>query len=224
MMQGVTRRISQNFWWILASAVIALLFFLPFAVPDYREFVERAIRDHPYAAPFVVIFFRFIGVVFAPISGAPVTFASIALLPWWQAWLYNVMGAFGGIFTAFFIARKFREPVVRHFAPLKKIHDWEEKISAKKQFWGFVALRFAGLSVFDFVSYAAGLSKLPFRTYFLTTFIVDLPLSALFFYIGGIAIQYSLYVTGFFVLLFLLTFSFLHWKNRNFIKNSSSIV
>ena len=173
---------------------------LPLISSRYFEFVAALIKNYPYTAPIAIILFRFLGVVIAPIPGAPIMFTSIAILPWWQAWLYNFIGTMSGTICAFFIARKFREPVVAHFAHLREIHKWQDSISRQKQFWTFAALRLSSLVAFDFVNYAAGLTKISFRTYFLATLLVEIPVGFVFFYLGGIAIQYSFYLFAFFTL------------------------
>ncbi|MBI4137871.1 MAG: VTT domain-containing protein, partial [Candidatus Sungbacteria bacterium] len=85
----------------------------------------------------------------------------------------------------------FRERAVRKFAPLEQIHAWQDRIPVRKQFWAFVGLKLVSISAFDFVSYAAGLSRISFGTFLAATLIVDLPLTLAFFYLGGIAIRYS---------------------------------
>ena len=173
---------------------------MPFISSRYFEIATTLIKNYPYAAPLIIIVFRFLGVVVAPIPGAPIMFASIAIFPWWQAWLYNFMGTMPATICAFFIARKFREPVVAHFAPLKEVHTWQENISHKRQFWMFAALRLSSLVAFDFVNYAAGLTAISFKTFILATLLVEIPVGFVFFYLGGIAIQYSLYIFVFFTM------------------------
>jgi len=190
--------IKQNLWWLAGGAVIAALFLPPLIFPDYRVLVETLIKTYPYAAPFVIIIFRFICVVVAPLPGAPVTFASIALLPWWQAALFNFIGTTSGAIVAFFIARKYREPMVAHFASIKEIHAWQDRVSGHKQFWAFVGFRFSTLMAFDIVSYVAGLTKMPFRTFLAALLIIDIPVDLVFFYLGGVAFRYSVYVFLFF--------------------------
>lgn len=185
---------KKNLLWLIPAATIAVLFSLPIFSTEYLNQVVDFIKIYPVAAPLVIIFFRFIGIVLAPLPGAPISFASIAVLPWWEAWIYNLIGAEFGVITAFLIARKFREPVVARFAPLQKVHKWQDKISQKNQFWAFVGLRLAALVAFDFVSYAAGLSKLRFISFLLACLLIDVPSSFLFFFFGGIAFQYSIYL------------------------------
>lgn len=194
---------GQNFFWVAGGLLIVIIFLAPFASLDYQEYITRLLQAYPYLAPIIVIGVRFLTIVIAPLPGVPVSFASIAFLPWHEAWLYNLIAVELGSLCAFFIARRFREPVVARFAPLQNIHHWQKTISRRKQFWGFVALRFVSVSAFDFVSYAAGLTALPFRSFFAASLLVDMPVSFIFFYIGGRAFQYSVYFFGAFAALFI---------------------
>lgn len=172
-----------------------------------------SIEAYPYGAPVIIIFFRFLGMVAAPLPGAPVMFASMVLLPWELALLYNFIGGTSGMIVAFLIARYWREAAVARFAPLQKIHQWQERISHRTQFAAFLALRLSTLVVADFVSYAAGLSKLPFSRFLLAALLVDIPVHFLFFYVGGQAIRYAFaLIGGFAILLIILLFAIFYRK------------
>lgn len=180
--------------WLVAGAVV-LAVFLPLLFSNqYQSYTLGLIEEFPYLAPFIVIVFRFLAVVLAPLPGGAVSLASVAILPWYEAMLWNFLGASIGAITAFSIARKFREPAVKRFAPLEKVHQWQDRISHKKQFWGFMGLRLASTVAFDFVSYAAGLSKITFRTFLISILLIDLPVNLLFFYSAGQAIKYGVFI------------------------------
>ena len=206
-----------NVLWIIAGVIITAFFFLPIFSQDYQEYAIGLIEKSPYLAPIVIIIFRFIGIVLAPLPGAPVAFASMTVMPWHQAWAWNFIGSSLGAITAFLIARKFREPVVARFVSLEKIHKWQERVSHKKQFWGFAGLRLVSLIAFDFVSYAAGLTKLSFRTFIGVTFLIDVPSSLMFFYLGGQAVKYSVFLFGGFIVLFLIAGFIWNrlWRTKN---------
>ena len=182
--------------WVFAGLIIAFIFLLPLASHRYQNTIIQVITRYPYVAPVTIIFFRIMGIILAPLPGAPVALASLALLPWWLALLYNFIGTTSGMIGAFWIARIFRDPVVARFASLQYVHQWQEKISQKKQFFAFIALRLSALVALDFISYAAGLTKIPFRTFLLATLAVDIPINFLFYYVGGKAISYSIAVLG----------------------------
>lgn len=207
-------RVSVSAAWIMGGIIIAGIFLLPLVFPHSRVFISDVIVLHPYLAPLVIIIFRFVGMVFAPLPGAPVSLASMALLPWELAFLYNFIGATSGMITAFFIARYYRERAVARFAPLQKIHQWQEYISHRTQFAAFVALRLSTLVVSDFVSYAAGLSKLPFSHFLLAALLVDVPASLLFFYVGGQAIRYAFALLGGFAVLFIMILFIIFYRKK----------
>jgi len=209
-----------NLLWLIGGVIITAFFFLPIFSQDFKEYTIGLIERSPYLAPIVIIVFRFIGVVVAPLPGTPVALVSMAVMPWQEAWAYNFIGSSLGAITAFLIARKFREPVVARFVSLEKIHKWQDKVSKKRQFWGFAGLRFVSLVAFDFVSYAAGLTRLSFRTFIGATFLIDVPASLLFFYLGGQAVKYSIFVFGGFILLFIIA-GFLWGKGAGFKLSSS---
>ena len=192
---------KNNLFWLGAGTVLAFFFLLPLVSHNYQEYAVGLIHTYPYLAPLLIIGFRFIGMVLAPLPGAPIAFSSMALLPWHEAWFYNFVGNEAGVIAAFYIARKFREPVVANFVPLEKIHRWQEQVSARKQFWAFAGLRLFSILAFDFVSYAAGLSKLSFKTFISATLLVDIPIGLLFFYLGGIAVKYGVWLFGAFAVI-----------------------
>lgn len=179
---------------LAGGTAISMLFLLPLIFSRSFQFVMDVVYHYPYLAPLIVIGVRFIGVVIAPLPGSPVMLASVAVLPWWQAWAYNFIGSTAGAVAAFLIARKFREPVVARFAPLREVIRWQEAISQRNQLWAFAGLRIITPLVFDFINYAAGLTRIPFWTYLLATLAVDIPTGFIFFYFGGIAVRYSIYV------------------------------
>jgi uncharacterized membrane protein YdjX (TVP38/TMEM64 family) len=193
---------KQKFLWFLAGTALTALFLTPIFLPDYNQYAAEVIERYPALAPLVIIIFRFLGIVLAPLPGAPVAFASIAFLPWQEAWFYNLIGVTLGSFAAFGIARKWREPIAAKFAPIQNLHAWQEKISERRQFWGFVALRTVVGVVVDFLSYAAGLSKISFKNFAIANIAVDGIISIPFYYLGSVALAYSIYFTAGSIVLF----------------------
>ena len=184
----------QKAAWAIAAFFLILIFLAPVFSSDYQRFAIDFISRHPMAAPLTIVIGRFLAIVVAPLPGMPIAFASLAVLPWQEAWLYNFLGADLGAFAAFMIARKFREPVAARFTGLRDLHAWEAAIAPRRKFWGFLALRFLAASALDFFSYAAGLSKVSFRTFALATVLADIPITFAFFYFGGMAMRFGTYI------------------------------
>lgn len=180
--------------WFAAGATV-LVIFLPLLFSNqYQSYTLNLIEKFPYLASVIIVVFRFLAVVLVPLPGGAVSLASVAILPWYEALIWNYLGASIGAIAAFFIARKFREPAVARFVTLGKVHQWQDKIFHKRQFWGFMGLRLTSTVAFDFVSYAAGLTKISFRTFIISILIIDLPVNVLFFYSAGQALKYGVLI------------------------------
>ncbi len=186
-----------------AGIVMAAVFLIPVFSGKYQALIAAAVTANPMYAFFIVAFARFLAIVVAPLPGQPVAFMSMAVMPWWQAWAANFIGADTGAIVAFLIARKFREPVAARFTGLTDLHKFEAALSGRTRFWGFLGLRFVAAGALDFFSYAAGLTKISFRVFLLATLLADIPISLAFFYFGGMAAQYGVYIMFAFIALFM---------------------
>ena len=163
--------------------IISVIFFI-FLYPSHQSEITTFTVNHPVLAPIIIIVWRFIGVVIPPIPGGVLSFALIPVLGWFWSFVYSTIGLLLGAIVAFFLARKYREPLLKRLMPLQELQQWEEKHSGVTQLWGFIILRMITEPVMDFVSYLAGLSKLRFRTFFIATFISLLP-SVVSYYAGA---------------------------------------
>jgi uncharacterized membrane protein YdjX (TVP38/TMEM64 family) len=184
----------MKFLWWAAGIVICVVFLAPVVSLDYQRHIIAWLAAYPYAAPLIVIGVRLLTMIIAPLPGLPLSLASMAVLPWQQAFLYNLIGVEIGSAAAFLIARRFREPIVSRLAPLQSLNEWHARISGRMQFGAFLFVRLLSASAFDFASYAAGLTRLPFSTFLLASFIVDASTSFLFYYLGSRAMQYGIYI------------------------------
>lgn len=187
----------------VAGIVMTAFFLVPVFSSRYQQSIAEAVAANPTGAFLIVAFARFLAIVVAPLPGQPVAFMSMAVMPWWQAWLANFTGADIGAIVAFLIARKFREPVAARFTGLQNLHTFEAALSGRTRFWGFLGLRFAAAGALDFFSYAAGLTKISFRVFLLATVLADIPITLAFFYFGGKAAQYGVYIMLAFIALFM---------------------
>lgn len=208
----------ERLFMAVAGIAITVFFLVPVFSAKYQALVAAAVALYPMRAFFIIAFARFISIVVAPLPGQPIAFMSMAVMPWREAWLANLAGADIGALVAFCIARKFREPVAARFTGLKNLHEFETALSGRMRFWGFVGLRIAAASALDFFSYAAGLSKIPFWTFAAATVLADIPITFAFFYFGGMAAQYGVYIMAAFILVFTGTVAVL---GRRYIKNKA---
>jgi uncharacterized membrane protein YdjX (TVP38/TMEM64 family) len=167
---------------LTAIGIVFLLFWFP---PHEKEITDFTLKN-PLLAPLIIIALRIIGTVVPPLPGGILAYAMIPVLGWFWAYIYSMIGLTIGCTLAFFIARKFREPVVSKFVPLQQLHAWEKQLTHKKQFFAFLLIRLTTGPIVDFISYVAGLSRISFGKFFLATLIAEIPVIIPFF-LGGTA-------------------------------------
>lgn len=166
-----------------------------------QEMLVSMLSNNPILAPLIFILLRPLSIVIPPIPGAIFDIAGLLAFGWIWGFVYGEAGIMLGAMLAFWIARYFREPVVKKIASLEKISEWENTLSEKKKFWGMVLLRLCTNSLFDYISYAAGLTRMSAWKFFLSSLIGSVPGLLLFYYFGGLLYQNSIY----YVVIFLAT-------------------
>jgi len=174
-----------------------------------EEFLSSILTNYPLLAPLFFILLRAVPVVIAPLPGIAFDLVGIAVFGWQMGLVLALIGGHLGASISFFIARYYREPAARYFVPLQRLHELEEHYSERQKFLTLVAVRFITSPFFDYVSYAAGLTRMPFWTFLLSTFIGVLPFSFVIYYFGGIIFNWGiLYITFFFIGIALLSVLF----------------
>src|SRR3990167_2388589 len=140
------------------------------------------IKTHSYLGPTLLILWRTVGIIFPAIPAGVVSFASVPIFGWLKTYLYTLTGILIGTSISFFLARRFKEPLVGRFVPLKKLHQLEGELSERKRFLAVVALRLFTVPVMDLSSYAAGLTRISFPKFFLATLIASIPDIGIFYF------------------------------------------
>src|SRR3990167_9039618 len=107
-----------------------------------EEFLNGLYLQYPVAAPLVFIFVRSLAVIIPPISGLAMDIPAIVIFGWLEGFIYAEIGVMFGTVVSFWVARNFREPVVKRFVTLQHLHRWEGELSENKKFWYLVVLRF----------------------------------------------------------------------------------
>lgn len=166
----------------IISPILGLSLLLSW-VPQHTERLIQITQENPTMAPLVLISWRIIGIIIPPIPGGIVSIALIPVFGWFWSFVYAAVGVLVGSSIAFLLARRFREPLVKRFVPLQQMHQWEDKFTKDTKFMTFLAIRFTTGPILDFISYVAGLTKISYKNFFLTTAITLLP-DAFYYYVG----------------------------------------
>jgi uncharacterized membrane protein YdjX (TVP38/TMEM64 family) len=167
---------------------------------------------HHILAPIIFIFIRIITVVIPPLPGIIIDIPAIIAFGWWQGFIFAEFGVMVGAMIAFYIARFFREPIIRRVVSLKQLEQWEQKLSTRQTFWALVAIRIPTFSVFDVINYAAGLTHIKTKTFFFATLLGSFPSMFIFFYLGEYAFSNKIF---FLAMIFSIIFLWFIFKYKN---------
>ena len=151
--------------------------------------LQNILLDYPIIAPIIFIIVRILPIVIPPIPGLLIDVLGIAVFGWLYGFILAEIAVVTASMISFYIGRRFREPLLGKFISIKKIHEWEDKLSEKEKFWGLISLRFVSSPFFDIVNYVAGLTKIKASTYLFVTIIVTAPLGFIIYYFGGMVLN-----------------------------------
>lgn len=138
--------------------------------------------------------------VAAPLPAFLITFANANLFGWWQGAILSWTSAMAGAAVCFYIARILGRDVVEKLTSkvgLQQIDVFFEKHGRMS----ILIARLLPFISFDIVSYAAGLTSMSFRSFFIATGIGQLPATVVYSYVGGMLTGGAkLFVTALFIL------------------------
>lgn len=157
-----------------------------------KETLQQWIRDAGIFAPLVYIAIKAATYVFAPLTSGPIQAAAGTLFGSVELGvLYTLIGEVLGGSISFWIARRFGRPIVLRFVGeqgMKQVDDFYQN-----RMGGWISLAVSRLLLFgvwDFLSYAAGLSKtVKFSTYLAVSVILGFFPTYFFVWIGSQAME-----------------------------------
>lgn len=149
-----------------------------------REWIEGA----GVWAPLVYVGLKAATYVIAPLSGTPVKLAGGALFGFWDGAALVLAGDMIGASLNFWIARLFRDKGIRRLAGRKAISQIDELTEHVGGWRALLAARLFLSSLYDFISYAAGISKLPFKQFFWVSLLAGIPSTLLAAWLGNAAV------------------------------------
>ncbi|KKT35313.1 MAG: hypothetical protein UW24_C0011G0016 [Parcubacteria group bacterium GW2011_GWA2_44_12] len=179
------REIISGLLWLLVFAGIMFAGAKFIGIAAIQEKVASA----GIFAPLVMILAKASTIVFAPLGGGPLYIIAGPLFGFTKGFLYVFLGDILGSFIAFYISKFFGRKVMRKFlsdAGMKYVDDILYHLATWK---GLVYARVILSGIPEVVSYAAGLSKLPFWLFGLITGIVYLVVDSVFVVLGQTIFQ-----------------------------------
>ena len=129
----------------------------------------RIVKDAGPWAPLMFILLKTLSYVIAPLSGAPLKITAGALFGFWPGFLYALIGDTLGGTLNYWVARGLGRPAIAKLTGSKNLNEVEV---LRKRVGNTLALIFSRIvlsPIYDFISYAAGLMKVPFPIFVVVT-------------------------------------------------------
>lgn len=156
--------------------------------------LRQLIVDAGPLAPIIYIVLKAVTYVFAPLTSGPIQVMAGTLFGnVWLGVLYTLIGEVLGGSISFWLARSFGRPLVARLVGAEGMQQVEQFYQNRLGGWISLAVaRIVLFSVWDFLSYAAGLAEsVRFRSYFLVSVIFGALPTFFFVWTGTAALQDS---------------------------------
>lgn len=192
---------------LLAAAAFGVYYFIPsinqtmnqilkaFASGDFTV-VGEFVKSYGVYAAIVSFFLMILQSVAAPLPAFLITFANANLFGWWKGAILSWSSAMAGAMICFYIARILGRDVAERLtsrAGLQQIDEFFEKHGRMS----ILIARLLPFISFDIVSYAAGLTSMSFKSFFIATGIGQLPATIIYSYVGSMLTGGAkMFVTG----------------------------
>lgn len=156
---------------ILLYGSLTLLFGLTIPLL-FRDDFKQYIIDLGPLGPLAVIAYTVVSHVLAPVTGAPAMIASFVIYGLHKTMLYEFIASMISATIAYFIARHYGRKLIKRLLGPKSMEDIDAFVT-KKGIKVLILTRTLGIGIFDIVSYAAGIAKIPFIPYMLITLVTN---------------------------------------------------
>ena len=140
----------------------------------------------------ILIFVKALGIVWPPLPGVVITLGAIPIVGWIPALIADVLGWYLGSSIAFFLARRFGiKAILFFFGEAGVIRVKKFKVNPKRELEALIIMKCLGGSIGEFINYAAGLTTVKFRNFFLANFIASIVIAIPLFYTFNHALKSS---------------------------------
>ncbi|MFY9458019.1 MAG: VTT domain-containing protein [Candidatus Spechtbacterales bacterium] len=135
----------------------------------------------------VLVFIKIIAIVWPPLPGGLLTFASVPIIGWFPAFLAETIGGLAGSSVAYYLGKKYGYAFLRKVLDEKFITRIQRiKIAGKKELEAIFFLRlFTGL-ISEAVSYGSGVIGVKYRNFFLGTLAAEIVFMPTFYFFNEI--------------------------------------
>lgn len=138
------------------------------------EQLRAAVEGAGPLAPLVYVAVRALTFIVAPLSSGPLAFAAGVMFGLWPGLALTLLAEVVGGSVNFWIARRLGRPFVQRLVGRDGMGRVERFYQQAGSPWMLAYARLFFFSIYDFISYAAGLTQIRYRHYLLVTAILGL--------------------------------------------------
>ena len=160
----MNQKIKKILYWTVALLIILTVLIVFLSTEPDADKIKNLIISLGLLGPVVIIFADSLSIIISPLTSFPIWLASLAVFGFLPTLLYIYIGNNIGNIAAFLIAKYYGRPLVEKLVGKEKIIKVDKFVDLVGVKPLFVARLFGGAAS-DYISYAAGLTKIKARTY-----------------------------------------------------------
>lgn len=209
------REMLANVFWLVLALTLLYVSISYLGADNLRAKVESL----GIWGPLLLILAKVSTLVFAPLGGAPLYPIAGALFGPVYGFMYVFVGDAIGSTLCFFISRRFGRRIVRYFVTESGMPIVERLLGYLGTNRGFIKVRFFFIGFPEAISYAAGLTKLPYTTFITVSMLMYIVPDALYVWLGSALVSLNPIYAAFYMMpVLLLAFcgaALLYWQTRD---------
>lgn len=200
------KKLIKKNWKEIIKLIVVFIFlsYVSISISNWlrTEDMQMQIKYAGVVGPIIVILYIVASHVFAPVAGTPGTVVAFAAYGLFGGWVLLYIASIISATINFYISRELGRKWVKRLAgesSLAKIDNFADMMGIKL----LKIARIFGVTLFEFVSYAAGFTRISFKKYIIITIFYTIIPQALFAFL----IYYSLDSTFSLMLFFTISFA-----------------
>lgn len=131
--------------------------------------LQQIILESGPIAPLIYIGVRILTIIAAPLTSGPIQMFAGVVFGFVPGVIYSLIGETIGGSINFWIARKLGRPVVERIVGTDGMEKVEKFYQQNTSIWTLIYARVFLFSIYDFISYAVGLTPVRYRQYLLVS-------------------------------------------------------
>lgn len=201
-------RYGSQFAILLAVFVFSLAAYSYFVGTPYFDVFEQWAQQNYWNLVIFLVVLKIIGIIWPPLPGVVPLIGAIPVIGWFPAFLIDTIGYMIGSVIAYYLANHYGTDVIRKLFGQAGVAEVEKfKIRPERELEAIVLMKIFGGGIGEFISYAAGLTKVKLKNFILGSIIASVVVGIPLFYYFNFALSqnnllFSLVPLGVGILLF----------------------